>query len=88
MPAIASEPYCADAPSRKTSTRLRAIDGIADKSGACEPPAAPAPNSAMTAARCRRLPFTRTSVASGANDLSIAGRMKVAASLIGSAPTL
>jgi len=32
-PAKASEPYCAAAPSRKTSTCLIAADGITDKSG-------------------------------------------------------
>ncbi|MDE2781886.1 MAG: hypothetical protein OXK77_02925 [Gemmatimonadota bacterium] len=36
-PAIASDPYWAAAPSRRTSTRCSAIDGIVDRSGPCAP---------------------------------------------------
>ena len=46
-PAMASEPYCADAPSRSTSTCRRAIDGMVEMSGPCEPSVTPA-NQAMT----------------------------------------
>ena len=88
MPAMASDPYCAEAPSRSTSNRSRAMAGIAERSGPCAPPEIPAPSSAITAARWRRLPFASTSVASGANPRSVAGRMNVAASLIGSWLTL
>ena len=60
-PAIASEPYCADAPSRSTSTRCRAIAGMVEMSGPCAPSVTP-PNQATTDDRCRRLPLTRISV--------------------------
>jgi len=36
-PAIASDPYCADAPSRKISKRLIASDGIAEISAPVPP---------------------------------------------------
>ena len=36
-PAMASEPYCADAPSRKISTLLIASVGMADKSAPVSP---------------------------------------------------
>ena len=87
-PAMASEPYCAAAPSRSTSTCRRAIEGMADRSGPCEPSAMPLPSQAMTAARCRRLPLTRTSVWSGAMLRRLAGRTTVAASLMGWVLTL
>ena len=88
IPAMASEPYCAEAPSRRTSSRSSAIAGMADRSGPWEPPEIPAPSSAITAARWRRLPFTNTSVASGGSERRVAGRMNVAASLMGSCATL
>ncbi len=43
-PAMASEPYCAEAPSRSTSTWRRAIDGIAEMSGPWAPSATPLPS--------------------------------------------
>ena len=82
-PAMASDPYCAAAPSRRTSACRIAIDGMMDKSGPWEPSAMPLPSHVMTAARCRRLPFTSTSVWSGARLRRLAGRTMVAASLIG-----
>ena len=36
-PAIASEPYCAAAPSRSTSTCRNAIAGMTEMSGPCDP---------------------------------------------------
>ena len=48
----------------------------------------PLPSQAMTAARWRRLPFTRISVWSGAMLRRLAGRTMVAASLIGWVLTL
>ncbi len=83
-PAMASEPYWAVAPSRSTSTRRSAMDGIAARSGPCEPNETPFPPfQSTTAERCRRLPLMRTSVWSGARLRSIAGRTSVEASLIG-----
>ena len=61
-PAMASEPYCAAAPSRSTSACRIAIDGMTDRSGPCEPSAMPLPSQVMTAARWRRFPLTRISV--------------------------
>ena len=61
-PAIASEPYWADAPSRRTSTCRSAMAGMTEMSGPWEPSEIPFPSQAMTAARCRRLPLTRIRV--------------------------
>ena len=82
-PAIASEPYCADAPSRSTSACSSAMPGMSAMSGPCEPSARPLPYQVITAARCRRFPLTSTSEWSGARPRRLAGRTKVAASLIG-----
>ena len=85
---MASEPYCAEAPSRSTSTRFRAMAGIAPTSGPCAPLARPLPKNVIAAARCRRLPLTSTSVWSGDRPRRFAGRTRVAAELIGWALTL
>ena len=61
-PAMASEPYCAAAPSRSTSACRIAIEGMAEMSGPCEPSARPLPSQVMTAARWRRLRLTRIRV--------------------------
>jgi hypothetical protein len=59
-PAIASEPYCAAAPSRSTSTRPMALEGIRSRSGGDWPDwVVPLMN--MVAVLWRRLPFTSTS---------------------------
>ena len=88
-PAMASEPYCAAAPSRSTSTCRSAIDGMAEMSGPCDPKATPLPPcQSMIDERCRRLPLTRTRVWSGARLRSIAGRTTVEASLMGCVLTL
>ena len=87
-PAMASEPYCADAPSRSTSACRIAMEGMTEMSGPCEPSATPLPSHVMTAARWRRLPFTRISVWSGARLRRFTGRTIVAASLIGWVATL
>ena len=84
---MASDPYCADAPSRSTSTCRRAMDGMVEMSGPCAPSVTPA-NQAMTDDRCRRLPLTSTSVWSWARLRRLAGRTSVAASLIGWVATL
>ena len=88
-PAMASEPYCAAAPSRSTSTCRSAMAGMAEMSGPCEPNATPLPPcQSMIDERWRRLPLTSTSVWSGARLRSIAGRTTVEASLIGCVLTL
>ena len=81
---MASEPYCAAAPSRSTSTCRSAMAGMAEMSGPCEPNATPLPPcQSMIDERWRRLPLTSTSVWSGARLRSIAGRTTVEASLMG-----
>ena len=88
-PAMASEPYCAAAPSRSTSTWRSAMDGMAEMSGPCDPKATPLPPcQSMMDERWRRLPLTRTRVWSGARLRSIAGRTTVEASLMGCVFTL
>ena len=82
-PAIASEPYCADAPSRSTSTCFNAIPGMTERSGPCDPSEIPPPRNEITAERCRRLPLTSISVLSGDKPRRLAGRTIVPASLIG-----
>ena len=80
---MASEPYCAEAPSRSTSTWRSAMPGMAPMSGPWAPSERPAPSQVMTAPRWRRLPLMRTSVWSDASPRRLAGRVIVAASLIG-----
>ena len=87
-PAMASEPYCAAAPSRSTSTCRSAIDGMLEMSGPWAPSATPLPCQVMTAPRCRRFPFTSTRVWSGARPRRVAGRMSRAASPTGWGLTL
>ena len=87
-PAIASEPYCADAPSLRTSTDLSAEAGIADKSGPCAPSEIYAPNHVSTLPLCLLLPLTKTNVWSGDIPRKLAGRITLAASLIGWSLTL
>ena len=87
-PAMASDPYCAEAPSRSTSSRSTAMAGIAERSAPWAPSLMPPPRKEMTAPRCRRLPFTSTSVASEDRPRRLAGRITVAASLMGCWSTL
>ena len=83
-PAIASEPYCAAAPSRSTSTWRSAMAGITDMSGPWDPYATPLPPChSRTEERWRRLPLMSTSVWSGARLRSMAGRTTVEAPWIG-----
>ena len=82
-PAMASEPYCAEAPSRSTSTCRSAMPGMAPMSGPWAPSESPPPSQVITAPRCRRLPLMSTSVWSDARPRRLAGREIVAASLIG-----
>ena len=58
-PAMASEPYCAEAPSRSTSTCCTATAGMIERSGPCEPSAIPLPSHAITAARWLPLPVNQ-----------------------------
>ena len=63
-PAIASDPYCADAPSRNISTRFIASVGIADISA----PVSPRPGEVCVykrALKFLRLPFTKINVLEG-----------------------
>ena len=60
---------------------------MVEMSGPCEPSVTPA-NQAMTDERWRRLPLTSTSVWSCARLRMLAGRTRVAASLIGCEATL
>ena len=88
-PAMASDPYWAAAPSRSTSTWRRAMDGMAEMSGPCDPKATPLPPcQSMIDERWRRLPLMRTRVWSGARLRSIAGLTTVEASLMGCVFTL
>src|SRR3569833_2913878 len=68
-PAMASEPYCADAPSRRISIRPVASDEIWARSVACEPLLP------RKAERWKRLPLTITRVMSGERLFRVAGRM-------------
>ena len=73
-PAIASEPYCAEAPSRSTSTERSIAPGMVFRSTAAEP--RPIELFAFTsAAAWRRFEFTSTSTWSGARPRSVAGRI-------------
>jgi hypothetical protein len=72
-PAMASEPYCAEAPSRSTSTVRTAAVGMVLRSTAAEPRPAE-PLTFTSEAEWRRLLFTSTRVWSGARPRSCAGR--------------
>ena len=85
---MASDPYCAAAPSRNTSTFFKAIEGIAEISGPCAPSAIPPPKKEITDPLCLLFPLTNTSILSGGSPLRFAGLIKVAASLIGCVLTL
>jgi hypothetical protein len=72
-PAMASEPYCAAAPSRRISMRSMALGGMAFRSTAVEPRPT-VPLTLTSALPCRRLPLSSTSSWSGARPRSVAGR--------------
>ena len=72
-PAIASEPYCAAAPSRSTSMRSIADTGIAFRSTPVDPRPM-LPFRCTSALWWRRLPLTSTSTWSGPRPRSVAGR--------------
>ena len=79
-PAIASEPYCAAAPSRSTSMRPMAGAEIWERSGPCAP-ALSAPAATCTSAeRCMRLPLMSTRIWSAGRPRSVGGRTKAEAS--------
>ena len=73
-PAIASEPYCAAAPSRRISIRSIALAGMALRSTIPEPRPM-LPFTLIRALECRRLPLTSTSTWSGARPRRVAGRV-------------
>ena len=80
-PAMASEPYCAEAPSRRTSIRSMALRGMAFISV----PAVPRPTVSSTCSNallCRRFPLTNTSTWSGPSPRSVAGRTESVPSVI------
>ena len=71
-PAIASDPYCADAPSRSTSILSIAAAGILFKST----PTSPLPGVSLIYTKALwflRLPLTSTKVLLGPNPLKSAG---------------
>ena len=70
---MASEPYCADAPSRRTSTPEMALEGMVFMSTADDPRPIE-PLTLTSEAAWRRLELTSTSVWSGARPRSAAGR--------------
>jgi hypothetical protein len=72
-PAMASEPYWAEAPSRSTSTRSIAATGMVFRSTA-EEPRPMLPLTLSWPDRCRRLPLIRISTWSGDSPRSCAGR--------------
>ena len=77
-PAIASEPYCAAAPSRRISMRSIMDDGIALRSTGAEPRPTK-PLTLTSALLWRRLPLTSTSVWSGAEAAQRGGTHVVGA---------
>ena len=78
-PAMASEPYCADAPSRSTSILPIAEAGIVAISGFW----VPLPPIETSAERWRRFEFIKTRVLSVGSPRRLAGRMNVAPSEMG-----
>ena len=79
-PAIASDPYWADAPSRRTSIRSRAAVGTVLRSTA----AAPRPTELLTlsdAEEWARMLLISTSVSSGDRPRNVAGRIASVASV-------
>ena len=72
-PAIASDPYCAAAPSVSTSIRAMAAVGIALRSTPCEP-IETEPATLTIDVGWKRLPLTRTSTWSGLRPRSVAIR--------------
>src|SRR3546814_13327505 len=70
-PAIASDPYCAAAPSRSTSIDFSAIDGITAASAACDP----VPPTLTLPDLCRRRPLSRSSVLSAGRQRKLGERL-------------
>ena len=79
-PAMASEPYCAAAPSRSTSTRAIDAPEICERSAPCAPWLSPPPVTWTSAERCMRLPFTSTRIWSAGRPRRVGGRTKAEAS--------
>src|SRR3984893_8592579 len=88
---MASEPYCADAPSRRISSDLTAMDGIELRSGPCEPNAnsvSPPWYTCTSAERFMRLPLSITSISSAGRPRNDGERTKLEASEIAFWPTI
>ena len=79
-PAIASEPYCADAPSRRISRRFTAILGIMPTSTAWAPTFMAAPKCDINAERWRRFELVSTRTLSGGRPRIDVGLTKAAPS--------
>ena len=79
--AMASEPYCAEAPSRNTSMRSMALCGIVFRSTPLDPAPMPYVKLFTSAVWCCRQPFTSTSVWSGERPRSVKGRTMSPASV-------
>src|SRR3981189_2358391 len=88
---MASEPYCADAPSRNISSDLTAMDGIELRSGPCEPNAnsvSPPCKTCTRAERFMRLPLSITSISSAGRPRKDGERTRLDASEIEFCPTI
>src|SRR5687767_4681781 len=88
---MASEPYCATAPSRRISSDEMAIEGIEARSGACEPKdkaVSPPWKTCTRDDRLKRLPLSMTSIWSPGRPRNDGARMKLEASAMEFCPTL
>ena len=88
---MASEPYCATAPSRRISSDEMAIDGIEARSGPCEPKAnavSPPWKTCTRADRLKRLPLSMTSIWSPGRPRRDGARTKLDASEMEFWPTM
>src|SRR6202045_3206110 len=88
---MASEPYCADAPARRISSDLTAMDGIELGSGPCEPNAnsvSPPWKTCTSAERFMRLPLSITSISSEGRPRNDGERTKLDASEMAFWPTM
>src|SRR3984957_20333522 len=88
---MASEPYCAEAPSRRISSDLTAVDGIELRSGPGEPKAnsvSPPWKTCTSAERFMRLPLSMTSISSAGRPRNDGERTKLDASDMEFCPTM
>src|SRR6202790_1638949 len=88
---MASEPYCADAPSRRISSDLTAMEGIELRSGPCDPNAnsvSPPWYTCTSAERFILLPLSITSISSAGRPRNDGERTKLDESEIEFWPTI